>query len=98
MDEVAGLGPEAVLVNCLPLADAEACRAILVSCGLPWGVYPNLGAPAEPGGTGWISDASPEAFADGMMALVADGARVVGGCCGTRPSHVRALAARLAGS
>lgn len=96
VEAVAGLGPEAILVNCLPLADAEACVPALSDSGLPWGVYANLGAPAETGGTGWVAgDEAPRAFAEATAGLVAKGARVLGGCCGTRPAHVTALAALL---
>ena len=38
---------------------------------------------------------TPEAFADGMADVVAAGARLVGGCCGTTPAHIAALAARV---
>lgn len=38
---------------------------------------------------------SPDAFADLGLELVAAGARVVGGCCGTTPDHIAALSARL---
>ena len=34
----------------------------------------------------------PGAFADSIRALVAAGARVVGGCCGVGPEHIRAAA------
>ena len=41
----------------------------------------------------------PETFAAGMWRLRDDfGLRVLGGCCGTEDRHVRALAARMAGS
>ena len=41
----------------------------------------------------------PETFAAGMWRLRSDfGLRVLGGCCGTDDRHVRALAARMAGS
>ena len=36
-------------------------------------------------------DMSPEAFASAMKRLVAAGATVVGGCCGTTPDYIRAL-------
>ncbi len=41
--------------------------------------------------------ASPDEYAEAAAGWVADhGAQVVGGCCGTGPDHVRALAERLA--
>jgi 5-methyltetrahydrofolate--homocysteine methyltransferase len=38
---------------------------------------------------------SPEAFADGMKGVAAAGANIVGGCCGTTPAHIAALALQL---
>jgi len=35
-------------------------------------------------------------MADHAAAWVRDGARIVGGCCGTRPEHIRAIRDRLA--
>ncbi len=95
IDAVAPLAPDAVLVNCLPLPQVDACLGVLRASGLPFGVYANLGAPAEPGGTGWQAEAPPEAFADAAAGWIAAGARLVGGCCGTRPAHIHAIAMRL---
>lgn len=38
---------------------------------------------------------TPADFAEGALGLVARGVRLVGGCCGTTPDHIAALAARL---
>jgi 5-methyltetrahydrofolate--homocysteine methyltransferase len=38
---------------------------------------------------------SPEAFADGMKGVAAAGANILGGCCGTTPAHIAALARQL---
>jgi homocysteine S-methyltransferase len=85
VDAVAALGPEAILVNCLPAAWVGACLPFVAGCGLPFGVYANAGAETE-----------PLDFADAAAAWVAAGARVVGVCCGVRPAHLRAVAQRLA--
>jgi methionine synthase I (cobalamin-dependent) len=37
----------------------------------------------------------PEPFAAGIAQCLQAGARLVGGCCGTTPEHIRALAAML---
>lgn len=37
-----------------------------------------------------VFDMTPEAFATGLQECVAAGARLVGGCCGTSPDHIRA--------
>ncbi|MCG6121125.1 MAG: methionine synthase [Microvirga sp.] len=56
--------------------------------------YPNAGLPNEFG----LYDESPEATAD-MLAEFADSGlvNVVGGCCGTTPDHIRAIAQAVAG-
>jgi S-methylmethionine-dependent homocysteine/selenocysteine methylase len=95
LDAVEPYSPSAVLVNCLPLRDVDACLRILAQVGRPFGVYANLGAPSEPGGTRWSADAQPGPFADAGVDWVARGARLAGGCCGTQPRHIAALAERL---
>jgi 5-methyltetrahydrofolate--homocysteine methyltransferase len=54
--------------------------------------YPNAGLPNEMGGY----DESPEAMADILKDYAADGLlNIVGGCCGTTPVHIAALAERV---
>lgn len=95
LDAVRDTRPLAVLVNCLPVAAAGRSLRTLASSGLPYGAYPNLGVPAEPGGTGWRAEGDPETFARALGAFAEAGARVLGGCCGTGPAHLAALAAVL---
>ncbi len=90
------LGPLAVLVNCLPPSHVDAALPALRACGLPFGVFPNLGAPL-PGGEGRAEELDPAAFAARGRRWVAAGALIVGGCCGTTPAHLRALAGALRG-
>ncbi len=46
VDVVANHAPTALLVNCLPPSRVAPCLAALQRSGLPFGVYPNLGAPS----------------------------------------------------
>jgi 5-methyltetrahydrofolate--homocysteine methyltransferase len=39
-----------------------------------------------------VYDATPEVMADYALKYVAAGARIVGGCCGSTPEHIRAIA------
>jgi 5-methyltetrahydrofolate--homocysteine methyltransferase len=56
--------------------------------------YPNAGLPNEFG----LYDESPEATASFIRQWAEDGlVNVVGGCCGTTPDHIRAIAAAVAG-
>jgi S-methylmethionine-dependent homocysteine/selenocysteine methylase len=84
--------PAAVLVNCLPPSNVGACLPVLRDSALPFGVYPNLGAPVDEAGRERTEACEPAEFA----ALAADwraaGASILGGCCGTTPAHIHALA------
>ena len=40
-----------------------------------------------------VYDLSPEEFVTGIAACIENGASLVGGCCGTSPDHIRAIAA-----
>jgi 5-methyltetrahydrofolate--homocysteine methyltransferase len=62
--------------------------------GLPVWVKPNAGLPRiEQAKT--IYDVTPEKMGEFAQAAAKLGARVVGGCCGSTPAHVRAIAAAL---
>jgi homocysteine S-methyltransferase len=82
-------------VNCSEQADVlGAVRAAVAATGLPGVAYPNRGG-------SWDSDAKQWAYGDpldlGLVGTwVAAGARLVGGCCGTGPADIAALAARVA--
>ena len=57
-------------------------------------VYPNAGLPNEFGGY----DEGPEAMAAQIGEFATGGiVNIVGGCCGTTPDHIRAIAAAVAG-
>lgn len=92
---VLDLGAAAVGVNCLPIANLEACRLALASLDAPWIASPNLGQP-EPR-TGFARDESvaATAFVAAFDAWLDRPALIVGGCCGTTPHQIAALAARL---
>jgi len=85
-------GPLAVLVNCLPASAVSACLPALQCSGLPFGVYINLGEPGAEGDFRPSEEHSPEEFAAHALSWIEAGARIVGGCCGTTPDHIRAAA------
>jgi 5-methyltetrahydrofolate--homocysteine methyltransferase len=63
------------------------CRCA-VSC------YPNAGLPNEMGGY----DQSPEEMGEQVREMASKGlVNIVGGCCGTTPDHIRAIAAAVKG-
>jgi S-methylmethionine-dependent homocysteine/selenocysteine methylase len=63
---------------------------------VPIGAYANAGAGDEGLGWGATDRNAADAYADLAERWVEAGASVVGGCCGTGPPHVQALAERLA--
>lgn len=93
-----GLRVDALGINCgmgpsqmLPVLDA-----LLKYTSLPVIVKPNAGLPKQKDGVTYY-DVEPEAFADTMEQIVKKGAAAVGGCCGTTPEHIRAMAERCRG-
>lgn len=79
-----GFGPESVTVPLEALAERAAC---LVS------VYPNAGLPDAAG----RYSAADAVVARGADSAARGFANIVGGCCGTTPREVRALARAVAG-
>jgi homocysteine S-methyltransferase len=96
LPELIADGPDAVLVMHSPL---EAVRPALAAIARHWdgprGAYPHAGHFERPN---WIfTEVAPSVLADEAEQWVADGAAFVGGCCGTRPEHIRAISERFAG-
>jgi homocysteine S-methyltransferase len=57
--------------------------------------YPNAGYPKYHEGR-FIYHTAPDYFAQAAREMAAQGARLIGGCCGTNPTHVQAIAAAIA--
>ena len=88
-----GLGADAVGVNCSlgPAEMVPIVQEIRRNTRLPVIAKPNAGLPDPVTGKYGVD---AEAFARAMEALAAAGAEILGGCCGTDPSFIRALAGR----
>ncbi|MEA2381294.1 MAG: hypothetical protein QOH72_1265 [Solirubrobacteraceae bacterium] len=88
-------GIRALLVNCLPPDHVPGMLPWLRDfTDLPLGVYPNLGYYTA---DGWSFDKTvdADAYADMAAEWRAEGAQIVGGCCGTRPAHIAAARERV---
>ena len=90
----ADAGADAVGANCGDLVPSQ--MAVVVSLlksamSLPVLAQPNAGRPKLVGSE-TVFEMVPAAFADGIAECVRAGARLVGGCCGTTPEHIRAVA------
>ena len=56
-----------------------------------WGIYPNLGV-GEPSPDGNIKELhSNKEFLYTCKNAINLGATIIGGCCGTTPSHIKAI-------
>lgn len=53
--------------------------------------YPNAGVPTFEHGQ-YHYESTPDDFARGARRMISRGVRLIGGCCGTTPDHVRAIA------
>jgi 5-methyltetrahydrofolate--homocysteine methyltransferase len=90
-------GADVMGANCgsvSPEQMAEIVRQLKKYVGRPVLIQANAGLPQLRDGR-TVYDLAPEAFAAGMLKTIAAGARLVGGCCGTTPAHIKALAAAL---
>jgi S-methylmethionine-dependent homocysteine/selenocysteine methylase len=85
------------LINCTPPERIEAAleRMQWPGDGRPIGGYANCGREGPEGE--WVPDTGtpPAAYAEKASRWLALGARIVGGCCGTTPAHLRAVHAAL---
>lgn len=90
---VEAMGVDVIGVNCSvgPQGILEAVERLVHVTSLPLSAQPNAGLPREVGDRK-IYMASPEYMASYARRMVEAGARFVGGCCGTTPEHIKAIA------
>lgn len=90
------LGVAAVGANCsvgpLPMVDVVA--AMVQVARVPVTAMPNAGFPARVEGR-YVYSTPPKYFAEHARRMAELGVRVVGGCCGTTPEHIAAVAQAL---
>ena len=88
-----GLHADVVGLNCGfgPDRMLEFVRRLRACTSLPVAVKPNAGLPKMVGDR-TVFTVGPEEFARDVAGLVDAGASVVGGCCGTTPAHIAAIA------
>ena len=96
---VLAAGAEVVGANCgteLSLNDYVQLTAELAAAaaGRPVIVQPNAGSPRLADGQIYYDESAAQ-FAAVVPRLLAAGARIVGGCCGSTPAHIAAMAAHF---
>ena len=88
-------GADIVGANCgtsLSATDvADIVRAMQAASTCPVIIQPNAGQPVLEGGQA-VYTMGPGAFAEMMAPVIAIGVGIAGGCCGTTPAHIGALA------
>jgi 5-methyltetrahydrofolate--homocysteine methyltransferase len=91
--------PDLVGLNCAtgPVEMGEAVRYLSQHARMPIAIQPNAGLPSVVDGK-MHYDLTPDQLADHLERFITEfGVRVVGGCCGTTPDHLRAVAERCHG-
>ncbi len=97
VSELTKAGADAIGTNCGtvdPYEASEIIRQMRALTNVPLAAEPNAGKPELTAGR-VIFKLNPNQFAEGVIKCVEAGARLVGGCCGTTPEHIKALASRL---
>ena len=92
------LGVGALMINCIPPDHVSGMVSWLRDfTDLPLGVYPNLGYLSA---DGWRSsqDVDPARYAELALDWRAEGAQIIGGCCGVGPGHIAAAREALSGT
>ena len=91
-----GMGADAIGVNCSlgPKALAPVVEEYLRLASVPVLLKPNAGLPTVTEGE-TVYNVAPDEFARDVAALVHDGVRVAGGCCGTTPAYIAALTSEI---
>ena len=90
-----GLPVQAIGANCSVGSSTlfEVLEQMLPEAGgLPVAIQPNAGLPSRVGER-LIYVSSPAYMAEYAARMIASGARMVGGCCGTNAEHIRAMRA-----
>ncbi len=86
-------GVDVIGLNCSvgPQTILEAIERMAAVTNRKLSAQPNAGMPRDVGGRSMYM-ASPEYMASYARHLVQAGAKIVGGCCGTTPEHIKAMA------
>lgn len=89
--------PNFIGINCTPAPTLDkTLRELRKLTTLPIAVYANPGHTEDYEHWGETEASQPAAYARFAETWLADGAQLIGGCCGTRPEHIAALASLVA--
>jgi methionine synthase I (cobalamin-dependent)/5,10-methylenetetrahydrofolate reductase len=93
-EKLKGRHVQAIGANCTigPQLLLPVLRDLAAAAHLPLSAMPNAGFPHRMGDRIVYPKSSPEYFASFAREAAEIGVRLLGGCCGTTPEHVRAMA------
>ncbi len=88
-----GMHADAIGANCSLGPDQliGVMEEYLEYASVPVLIKPNAGLPRDEGGK-TVFDVYPPEFSDTIKLLLEKGVRIVGGCCGTTPEYIKAVA------
>jgi 5,10-methylenetetrahydrofolate reductase len=91
-------GADILGLNCTigPQETLEVFQRVVSQTSLPVSVMPNAGYPWIVSGR-TVYPATPDYFREVARDFVKAGAAIVGGCCGTTPAHIAAMAREVVG-
>lgn len=89
--------PSAFLVNCTPTIYLGKALTVLIESadGIPAGAYGNIGKSEPVFGWEFTNEIDPDDYSNFAREWFESGAKIIGGCCGTTPDHIRALRTRI---
>ena len=90
---LADAGADVIGANCTLTAPemVELAKILVDESPVPVLIQPNAGQPEIVDGQA-VYRVTPEKFAEDVGKILATGVAAVGGCCGTTPEHIRAVA------
>ena len=93
------LGASAVGANCSsgPSEMASVIKAMADNIDIPVIAKPNAGMPSLDSDGNTVYDMDEETFSKEALKLIESGASILGGCCGTSPSYIKALKNAVSG-
>jgi 5-methyltetrahydrofolate--homocysteine methyltransferase len=101
MTTLEALPVDVIGLNCStgPEHMREPVRYLTEHARRPISVIPNAGLPLNTGTGDAVYPLEPDPMADALRSFVHDfGVRIVGGCCGTTPDHLRSIVAAVRGT
>jgi homocysteine S-methyltransferase len=91
-EDIQELSPDVLGLNCSegPRSMLDAAERMIKVARIPLCIQPNAGVPVNVEGRN-IYQTTPKYMAKYAKRMIQSGVRIVGGCCGTTPAHIREM-------